>query len=943
LEEDNYENDLTLLLFGSRYTNRVTTSQGFKVITNDMHGKAKSTQVYDNSGTLITSKDYFYNVVDPNAQRKQLNNTVPAMDANGSIPGSGMLIATDADLVTDVRESKSTSAGTSIGAYSGAIELFFIIPFGGFNYSATASTRTYNSVSNLKVIHQYGLLQEVRTTQNGSTLTADNLLWDAQTGDVLLTRNQNEFNDYTYSLKHPAFRAYDGMGSAYENIGAALTGFQTNANGTPVNYSGYLSPGDELVDIDPGATTRGWIFQSGDGTLRFIDQSGNFISGTGNYLIVRSGRRNMLDASAGTVVTMTNPLVQGGSGYILQTGVSQQVLDAKAITYKDEWGTQMPNFLTPPSTPPPVTFPLVQIQAGFPDYNLTANVANPDCSMNFFEAKVTKGGTGSIAVPIPTRGFIDFGSVPASGVPSNAIITSVILSLSPSSQVANPTTGINASYIRRVTQMLDCGTGTWATQPNTTTVHQASLAMSTSSSQSYNVDVTAMYNDWLVLNPPNGPMNPNDDQDFSVELILADEQTPTSRSMIFDGPAATNVPTLIFNFSVPGQCTNPVGQVLNPYYQGVKGDWRPDYNYVYQVSRVQVPGNSNVAGATNIRSSGYYNSFTPFWTNTTNTTNNNPQGTLLPIAPVAGSPGVVADPRWVYSNKSVYFDQKGNAVESVDALQRYSAVLYGYQQSLATAVATNARHNEIAFDGFEDYYFSLPQATVGSCPMQRQLDMGLALQGSQYCSGGNCIVTGNAHTGNYSLNLTGSINITKPWGNSSAPLQFLGFDQAGHGILLNNELAAGFSPVNTKSYVLSLWVNDGNPTSNLISGLQVSINGSSVNLSSLQVPVVEGWKQLTVTIPQPASSVPDFSLQLTGGANIYIDDLRLLPFDGQLKTFVYDDQSLRLMGQLDENNFGVLYEYDDEGIPIRVKKETERGMMTVKETRQSMMSQTPVH
>jgi len=41
------------------------------------------------------------------------------------------------------------------------------------------------------------------------------------------------------------------------------------------------------------------------------------------------------------------------------------------------------------------------------------------------------------------------------------------------------------------------------------------------------------------------------------------------------------------------------------------------------------------------------------------------------------------------------------------------------------------------------------------------------------------------------------------------------------------------------------------------------------------------------------------------------------------------------MAQLDENNFATLFEYDDEGTPIRVKKETERGIMTLKENRQS--------
>jgi hypothetical protein len=41
------------------------------------------------------------------------------------------------------------------------------------------------------------------------------------------------------------------------------------------------------------------------------------------------------------------------------------------------------------------------------------------------------------------------------------------------------------------------------------------------------------------------------------------------------------------------------------------------------------------------------------------------------------------------------------------------------------------------------------------------------------------------------------------------------------------------------------------------------------------------------------------------------------------------------MGEMDENNFATFYEYDDEGILIRVKKETERGIMTIKETRSS--------
>jgi hypothetical protein len=39
------------------------------------------------------------------------------------------------------------------------------------------------------------------------------------------------------------------------------------------------------------------------------------------------------------------------------------------------------------------------------------------------------------------------------------------------------------------------------------------------------------------------------------------------------------------------------------------------------------------------------------------------------------------------------------------------------------------------------------------------------------------------------------------------------------------------------------------------------------------------------------------------------------------------------MAELDENNFATFYEYDDEGILIRVKKETEKGTMTIRESR----------
>ena len=45
-------------------------------------------------------------------------------------------------------------------------------------------------------------------------------------------------------------------------------------------------------------------------------------------------------------------------------------------------------------------------------------------------------------------------------------------------------------------------------------------------------------------------------------------------------------------------------------------------------------------------------------------------------------------------------------MENKDALGRYSAATYGYNQTFPTAVAANSKYKEIGFDNFEDYDFS---------------------------------------------------------------------------------------------------------------------------------------------------------------------------------------------------------------------------------------------
>ncbi|WP_179008686.1 hypothetical protein [Winogradskyella forsetii] len=71
----------------------------------------------------------------------------------------------------------------------------------------------------------------------------------------------------------------------------------------------------------------------------------------------------------------------------------------------------------------------------------------------------------------------------------------------------------------------------------------------------------------------------------------------------------------------------------------------------------------------------------------------------------------------------------------------------------------------------------------------------------------------------------------------------------------------------------------------------------------------------------------------TDRVDVFYDDIRIHPFNGNMKSFVYDPITQRLMAELDENNYATMYEYDEEGGLIRVKKETEKGVFTIQETR----------
>ena len=286
-------------------------------------------------------------------------------------------------------------------------------------------------------------------------------------------------------------------------------------------------------------------------------------------------------------------------------------------------------------------------------------------------------------------------------------------------------------------------------------------------------------------------------------------------------------------------------------------------------------------------------------------------------------------------------------METVDALEIPSAAQYGFNQNLPVAVATNAVLTDIGFDGFEDYAY-LP----GTGNEKWERHFGMLGADNQPANFDDRIVNTVSHTGWFAYRATSA--------EQSLAREFTIYTCERTDVYCPEEgdckrCITDFRPVSGKQYLLSAWVasnqsltyggeprigggeRDANNSPTLsVKHRGILIEDVVVDSAYPTGPVVEGWQQiqLSFTLADDQTRVL-FELSPPGnmeaGQEFYFDDIRIQPYESEMVSYVYDHSTLRLMAQLDDRGYAVLYEYDDEGNLIRQKRETERGVMTITE------------
>lgn len=853
--------------------NFLTISQGFKVEVNDMHGKPKSKAVYDENGQLISKTKYHYKVVDENALTKQLDNNVSLVKADGTIYEGQM--GMNMDVWTDERSQKTRSGSIGI---AGNLEFFLavipiLVPTTWPNFSC--DDVEFHSTATTKYVYRHGINDWIEKFENGSTVRTTNLLYDDETGMLVLSQTSNEFNDPIYTLNLPAHWAYDGMGMAYKNLGGIFNcNLGTNGEISLSNPEDYFVPGDELMIKWGGFTLNGryYVVHTG-GSYRVIDETGEPVHHNGVQLeIIRSGRRNLASSTMGSMVSLKYPPYSSGS--FTSTNVADllnpNIVQASATMYSDQWFTrciEVPKSLYKNiKCIDPQDINAFFIQLVLSGYALSAPSSHVTLAQIWSAAPHYMSAT-SIA-HMQAAGFN-----PTDEYSTTATISSFDAIHALTANIGTTTMQLNTSY------------GGCGTCPDYSTICCSSSWIHASTVQDALDDGYINYSYSSGSGDCDAGRLEYSDAYINIQIDESKIDTETCES-------------------------NLVGKVLNPYRLGILGNWRPKRNYVFYDGRTSTSGNSN----TDVRTNGSLTNIQPFWVYDS--------GTEFFKPDTSGN-------LWTWNATISRYDEKGNETENVDPIGRYSSALFGYNLSLAVATAANAKEREIAVDNFEDYSFS--QRCHSMCGYPQRFGFKESINGSTVKLSKEV-----SHTGKYSLLVTADDSATMfrdiYYSNDSAmTIDTNGLYNANQTVCTNI-----FSPDSGK-YLLSAWVKEDttcNCPTYLDNSIRVSFAGSSTTYSFHPAgPIIDGWQRYECTFYVPGSASGIYISLKAGDRDVYWDDIRIHPWTGIMKTYVYDPNSLRLMATLDENNYAKFYEYDDQGNLIRVKRETENGVITIQENR----------
>lgn len=791
-----------------------TVTQGFKVELNDMHGRMKSQAVYpqgDNKNATTYTLNY-YKLQTDNQSEKILSNTVPVADSAAGTIRTGT-IGKEIELMADFREHESYTI-------SGNIQLNFdyfqagpipVLTSTVFPMPKMEQSR-YRAVTISKIINRYALLDSVVVMDKGSVAGTRNMVYDAETGDVLLTKTNNEYNDAIYNFSYPAHWAYSGMGPAYKNMNAVYKNLVSKkgrlyiGTGTLMDMPRYFESGDEVwaysqdavigaSNTDPCMETQmetteaGYTFKKlwvinaakareGNPGYFLIDRNGKYYTGNISSLrILRSGKRNMSSVSVGSITSLNSPVqtISGKTRFVFDANTG--VVATGAAKFKDVWPVE--NRLrmvdscvtytkdTFAILPQPKALiqkqRITQLGTNQPEEIAVPDINDATSLLGSFQY-FSKGFTNKRKRNRDERTARTLLKFDFTRIPAGATITGAAFDFTYWLPInlwdTEPFTDIGLSYSYEGVQELMNGYVTnypfaWdGLNPNPVWDHTPVNTVDTRAKT---------FLPWVVNTNDTISYHNADATTLVQQLITKPENERTLELRVreeWKDPGGSNTNQVKFmGFS---NYYNPHPGAPNSFVK-LKVNYRQTVTQCYKKCISDIEGKDTINPYLfgiwgNWRGDRAYTYYADRKESDPATaTNIRKDGQILNFAPYwTFSTGNYLQPatdetRWVWNSEIKMLNRKGFDIENRDPLNRYNAGIYGYRQHLPVAVAQNSKQREIAFDGFEDYDYNAD--TCINCAQPLWID---------HKAVGGQRVENTAHTGKYSLKLNGSQTVTVP-------------------------------------------------------------------------------------------------------------------------------------------------------------------------------------
>ncbi len=819
-------------VFNFAKRDHLALTQGFRIVLNDMNGKMKSqTSFAENDYTNpINYTAHYYRLIPRGNNKYKLDNVLPVISGpDGKI--TNKLIGKDIEVMNDFREhfSFTHSANIPLNAEFFTVANFPVLIPTVFRM-VFRDESMYRSATTLKIVNEYGILDSVVNIDKGSVVGTKNLVYDAESGNVLISRTNNEFKKPIYQFSYPAWWVQTGMEPAYRNVDLTYSNVLFR-NGrieeSPHVNMDYFESGDEIfiehnnnsvmesnaciiggypIMLPASAEYKVWALDIRKDTRNvneakeflFIDRYGNpYNAANATIRIIRSGKRNLVGASVGSIVSLNNPIrtVEGQDRVVIDNATD--VINASAAEFKEKWRVNDMFYVKSEFTDvvrktPVHTLNASPIATSSITYYKLKGMGGEDYPYKYNKDFLLAYTYKNREATVIAKSWAQFD---LSTITSQKTILSASLSLYSHKHFENgfnhwthnywpnhetshgaikPHTGRNDYSIKRMLT-------TWpGNNMNTWKSYLFNAAVGDVATQALGGPTTAP--------PYNLPVNDlsycescspaGADNRFNlkrmVEAMISDRDNPAKNfataiqletSLIDDHPKRVcfnsgmlgpnnQKPILAIKYydcteayGLPGNPATPPEGVetadcvsrewvtsclsvfsktkMNPYIEGVLGNWRGWRSYVYYGERRE----SDPTTATDIRKDGVIKDYESYWSFAVN-----PDDKLTKTNST----------KWVWNAEITQYNRKGAELENHDPLGRYNAGIYGYQESLPIAVVNNSRLRLSAFDGFEDYYYQDDPCEPFCKPSKRHFATGITT---------NMLDATQSHTGKYSVKI----------------------------------------------------------------------------------------------------------------------------------------------------------------------------------------------